>query len=318
MQQKASESYYDILNVPESASMDDIKKAYRRLCMKYHPDKNVDPEAKSKFQKISEAYEIIGDNEKRREYDMMNKNPFSTLFKQNGNIRTNMNMNMNMDMDDLFANIFGGFHHMNAHGMNGNPNIRIFHNGHPVMQKPVPIIHHITVPIQKILVGTIVPLDIERWIIQNNNDSQKIFEKELIYINVPKGIDEGELIILKDKGNIISESCKGDIKIFIKIENNTQLKRVGLDLLFEKSITLKDALCGFSFELKYITDKIYTITNNSGNIIHDQFQKIIPQMGFTRTINDIEHVGNLIIKFHVMFPDKISDDVLAILKDLNF
>jgi hypothetical protein len=207
------------------------------------------------------------------------------------------------------------------------PNVRVFHNGRPVHngpsqgfgpsfgflppQKPAPITMNINVPIDKILTGTTIPVDIERWIIENN---LKVFEKETIYVTVPKGIDEGEIILLKEKGNIINETNKGDIKIFVKIENNTNFKRSGLDLILEKTITVKEALCGFTFELKYLTGKTYTITNNSGNIISHGYKKLIPNMGLSRD----GHTGNLLIIFDVKFPEKLSDEILSALKAVDF
>lgn len=307
-----NDSYYNILEVPETASIDEIKKSYRRLSMLYHPDKNKNNlEATAKFQKISEAYETLGDEEKKREYDMTRKNPFIRMMSQDMH-----GMNMNSP-EELFCNLFG----LNLNGampMGFGPNIRVFHNGFPQgmnmganMQKPVPIVKTISVSIDRILSGTTIPLEIERWLLQDNN---KIFETETIYVNVPQGIDEGEMIILREKGNMINENCKGDIKIFIKIENNTDFKRSGLDLIFEKTITVKEALCGFNFELKYITGKIYTITNNSGNIISNGYQKTIPNMGFTRE----HHTGNLIIIFNVKFPEKLSETTISLLKNIDF
>ena len=122
----------------------------------------------------------------------------------------------------------------------------------------------------------------------------KVMENETVYVTVPKGIDEGEVILLKDKGNVARDDCKGDLKIIIKIENNTDFKRSGIDLIYDKTITIKEALCGFSFELKYITGKIYTINNNSSNIISNGYRKTIPNMGFSRD----NHTGNLIIIFN--------------------
>jgi DnaJ-class molecular chaperone len=77
---------------------------------------------------------------------------------------------------------------------------------------------------------------------------------------------------------------------------------------------VKEALCGFSFELKYITGKTYTITNNSGNIISHGYRKIIPNMGFSRE----QHNGNLIIIFTVKFPEKLTDEVMEQLKKIDF
>lgn len=313
------ENFYNILEIPETSSLDEIKKAYRRLSLIYHPDKNNNnPEATAKFQKIVEAYETLGDSEKKKEYDMSRNNPFIKMMSRNGGQNP---------MEDIFANLFGGmpFGHMesfNGGSQNGpfGANIRVFHNGVPInnpqgftqgLQKPMPIIKNITVPIDKILTGTTVPIDIERWIIQDNN---KVFENETVYVDVPKGIDEGEIIVLREKGNVLREDCKGDIKLFIKVENETDFKRSGLDLIYEKTITVKEALCGFTFELKYITGKIYTINNNSGNIINHGYKKLIPNMGFSRD----QHLGNLIIIFNIHFPDKLSDDVLEQLKKIDF
>ena len=325
-------SFYDILEVSETASTDEIKKAYRKLSMIHHPDKNGNSqESTEKFQKISEAYEVLGTPEKKKEYDMTQNNPFFKMMSQQG---LNPNQGMN-PVDELFSSLFG-MPFMGGPGlgpdiqfMGGGPNIRVFHNGRSVHnqgpnqgfgpgfsfssqpQKPAQITKNINVPIDKILTGTTIPVDIERWIIENG---LKVFEHETVYVTVPKGIDEGEIILLKEKGNIINETNKGDIKIFVKIENNTEFKRSGLDLILEKTITVKEALCGFTFELKYLTGKTYTITNNSGNIISHGYKKLIPTMGLSRD----GHTGNLLIIFDVTFPEKLSEEVLAALKAVDF
>lgn len=332
-----SESFYNILEVPETASIDEIKKSYRRMSMLYHPDKNKNnPDATSKFQKISEAYETLGDSDKKKEYDMRNKNPF---FKMMNMHQQDQGVN---PVEEMFTSMFGmpfgvPFGNMQGFGQQGfgqGQNIRIFHNGIPVnmngvnvngvnvngvnmqsfaqgLQKPTPIIKTISVPIDKILTGTVIPVDIERWLMQENN---KMFEMETIYVTVPKGMDDGEIIVLRDKGNVLREDCKGDIKLFIKIINETEFKRSGLDLILDKTITVKEALCGFNFDIKYITGKTYTITNNSGNIVSHGYRKTIPNMGFTRDT----HTGNLIIMFTVKFPEKISDDMIEQLKKIDF
>ena len=80
-----SESFYKILGVNEKSTKDEIKKAFRTLSMKHHPDKNNgNPESTKKFQKITEAYETLGDEQKREEYDMINKNPFLRMGHQFG------------------------------------------------------------------------------------------------------------------------------------------------------------------------------------------------------------------------------------------
>ena len=316
-------NFYNILGVDESSSSEEIKKAYRKLSLKYHPDKNQgNLESVKMFQKISEAYEVLGNPEKRNEYDNIRKNPFSRMANMNGSGMPFDNMNMNMD--ELFSNIFfggmgGAGPFGNPFGMPGmvpqhghGPNIKIFRNGVPVnmsLEKPTPIIKTIVINMEIVLNGGKIPVEIERWILENGN---KVFEQQTIYVDVLKGVDNNEIIILRDQGNVIDNNCKGDIKIFIKIENDSIFQRKGLDLIMEKNISLKESLCGFSFDLKYINGKIYTINNQSGNIIPPNYNKIIPNMGLTRD----GHTGNLIIIFHIDFPTTISNDKIELLKSI--
>lgn len=177
------------------------------------------------------------------------------------------------------------------------------------MNKPIPIMKALQINMEQVFNGASVPIEIERWILENGN---KVFEKETIYIDIPAGIDENEMIILRERGNVISEQCKGDIKLNILIQNNTPYKRAGLDLILEKTISLKDALCGFSFELKYLNGKSYTLNNNRGNIVPSEYKKIYPEMGLKRG----EHKGNMIINFHVEFPEKLTDEQIDKIKEI--
>lgn len=316
------EDYYKTLEVPETATQEEIKKSYRRLSLLHHPDKNHGNG--EKFQKINEAYETLYDEQKRQEYDMMRRNPF-------GGFPGNGGAGGQGGMDELFANLFfGGIQGMGGipgmpgirivpnGGMQGffppGANVKIFRNGtqmnfHQQMEKPTPIVKTINISIEQVLTGATIPVDVERWLIEQGN---KIFEHETLYVPIPKGIDDNEIIVLRDKGNVVNEECKGDVKIFIKIDNDSELKRHGLDLIYEKKISLKESLCGFSFELKYINGKVYTIHNTIGNIIKPDYKKVIPNMGLERD----GHKGAVIIVFTVEFPDSIDINVLEKIKEL--
>ena len=166
--------------------------------------------------------------------------------------------------------------------------------------KPVPIIKTEEIQLSKAFTGCKLPVNINRWVIENGIKKE---EKETVYLQIPKGVDDNELIILKGKGNALSQTNIGDVKIFIKIINDTSFSRVGLDLMLNKTITLKEALCGFAFDLKYVDGRVFKITNNSGNIITNNYNKVINTMGLTRD----EHVGNLIINFTVEFPTDLTE-----------
>lgn len=307
-----SENFYNILGVNENASKDEIKKAYRSLQMKYHPDKNPgNQECINMTQKINEAYETLGDEQKRSEYDIMRKNPGNPFMRMSSH--GPHNGGMEVPINDIFNMMFGGANPFG--GMHGvPPGVHIFHGGpmnfQQAINKPVPIIKSIEINMEQVYTGVSLPLEIERWVLQNG---VKTTEKETIYVDIPQGIDENEMIILRDKGNIINDQLKGDVKISIIIKNDTPFKRSGLDLIFEKTITLKESLCGFSFEISYINGKNYTINNNNKvTIIRPDYKKSYPNMGLKRG----EHTGNMIILFHVQFPDDLTEDQVNGLRNI--
>ena len=311
-----TENLYNVLGVDEKSTKDEIKKAYRGLQMKWHPDRNQGSEDSKKMsEKINGAYEVLGDDEKRLEYDNISKNPFARM--NGGGMEVPMDDILNMFFKGMpgFPGMPPGFPGMppGFPGMPPGAKVHVF-NGSPMgfnqsISKPIPIMKTIEINMSQVLSGASIPLEIERWIIENQI---KVYEKETIYVTVPKGIDDNEMIILRDSGNVLNENVKGDIKIFVKIKNETPFKRVGLDLILNKTISLKDSLCGFTFELDYINGKSYTLNNNKGNINPSGYKKIYQGMGLTRG----DHKGNMIIQFNVIFPDKLTEEQIVKLTEI--
>jgi DnaJ family protein A protein 2 len=106
------------------------------------------------------------------------------------------------------------------------------------------------------------------------------------------------------------DGAMGDVRVLIQVAPHA-LTRNGLDLCFTQTITLKEALCGFSFELAYLQGKTYQIKNAKGNLIHPTYQKIIPGMGMKRE----GQVGQLIIGFDIHFPT-LTEDVIDSIEKL--
>lgn len=302
-------THYETLGVNSDATQDEIKKAYRKLSLKYHPDKSGDSK---KFQEINEAYQILGDVNERKNYDM--KQSGGNIFG-GGGIPFHNNI-----PEEILKRMFsgqngkGGIPFFSFEGNNnGMPNIKIFRNGVPQnmnvqMKKPVPIIKTIEITLEQSYNGVKIPFKLERWVLEDNI---KRIEKETIYIDIPKGIDNNEIIIIRDKGNSISDTNKGDIKLFVKVTNNTEFVREGLNLILNKNITLKDALCGFNFMIKYFNNRKFTIRNED-NVISPGFSKVIPDLGLKRDT----HTGNLIIKFNVIFPENLDPEKIEKLKEI--
>uniref|UniRef100_A0A6C0HGC9 J domain-containing protein n=1 Tax=viral metagenome TaxID=1070528 RepID=A0A6C0HGC9_9ZZZZ len=320
----STENLYDVLGVDKSATQEDIKKAYRKLSLLHHPDRNNgSDESKTLFQTIQNAYEVLGTDENRKKYDQ------PQMFRQGGG---QMNMNMNINPDEIFnffsQNMFGGGGGM-PHGvfMGGMPggmaggmpqffNMENIRNG---LMKPQPIIKNEEITLSKAYTGCTVPLQITRWLVENNTKRE---ETETVYVTIPKGVDNNEIIIIREKGNSLADNNKGDIKLIIKIVNDTEFIRNGLDLILNKTITLKEALCGFSFDMKYIDGREFKLNNGNGNIIHNNYNKVIQHMGMKRVVQqnmgpvNQEHIGNLIINFNVAFPEKLTDEQIKSLTDI--
>ena len=292
-------SLYEILGVTKNASEQDIKRAYRSLALRYHPDRNNgDIGAGEKFKEMNSAYEILGSVDKRKQYDLQSSPspiPFSGEFPVSGD-----------DMQNIFNMVFGG----------QRPGFRTFSNDANILfqqqiHKPTPIFKTVQISMEQCFTGCSIPIEIERWVMET--PTQRNTERETVYINIPSGIDNNEFIILRNQGNVIDENVKGDIKIAIEISNNTLFKRSGLDLYFNIQISLKNALCGFTYEITLINGKKLCLTNMANpSIIKPDFKQIVPQKGLTRG----EQTGNLILKFIIDFPDKLTPQQLLILNEV--
>ena len=301
-------SYYECLGISNNSSSEEIKKAYRKKSLMFHPDKPTgDAE---KFKKINEAYQTLGDSQKRQIYDM----------QQAGGVNKNFGpTDMNDIISMFFKNWFPGahpFHHPEAeshphtHNSNqSNARFKVFYNGAPIYQKPSIITEHVTISLEQSYTGGIIPLEINRTIVNNN---VKTNEKENIYVKYPRGIDNNEMIILKNKGNQVN-GHSGDIKIIFTIKNETIFIRQGVDLIFNKTISLKEALTGIEMNIQHINGKKYKVdTKTNFCVINNNSNTSLPNLGMTRE----NHTGKLVINFTVQFPETISLEVRDKLREL--
>jgi DnaJ-class molecular chaperone len=272
---------YDILCIDKNASKEDIKRAYRKLSLEHHPDRNGGSEESTrKFQEINAAYERLTNQQNN-----INTN----------NIFTGQDINVN-DLMKMFAR--GGIPEiLKSSGMQAR------------MHRPVPIIKTITITMEQAFTGCSIPIDIERWILENNTRKK---ETETIYVDIPRGVDKNEIIIISEKGNVIDTGNMGDIKIFVNINNSEYFERRGLDIIYKQIITLKQCLCGFSFDIKHLSGKSYRINNKRGNVIALSSTKTIGNLGFIRN----GHTGSMIVEFIVDMPSHLSEEQVKVLENI--
>jgi DnaJ-class molecular chaperone len=311
--------FYDILGISKDASESEIKKAYRSLSLKYHPDRNPSEEAKTKILEINEAYETLSDAQKKQQYDMGGgDHPFfgggGGGFPFGGGHQQHEFQDINDIFNMMFSGGMGGMGMgmnmggMNMGGMGGMPNVRIFHNGIPVLQKPNPVRVELKLTLEQAYSG----MTAHKILFERNRNGH--LEKDHMVINLPAGIDEGEVVIVTEHGHVVQDRIKGDLHIVIKILKHELFERKGMDLQYKKSLTLKEALCGFNLEIPHLNGKLLRL-NHSGtlNVIKPGDTRNIPDFGM---IKEGHKTGNLKVLFDVVFPDRLTEAKIEILSDV--
>jgi DnaJ-class molecular chaperone len=338
-----AEDYYKTLGVDEKASEDELKKSYRRLSMLHHPDKNGNTdESKQKFQELNNAYETLSDANKRRMYDMMRRgggggghgmppgggHPFEHVFHFGGGGMRPPNGHASQFPpgipEELLHMLFG----QGVGGQGQGPKV-VFQSFNPGMRgggpmpqhppgmpprfqtqatPPESIIKTVSLTLEQCFNGCTIPLEIDRQI--PDNDIVKI-EKETIHAQIPKGVLQGDTIILNECGHMNEFGMKGDIRIIVNILQHPVFKVEHLDLHIEKNIPLKLALCGFDFEINHLNGKVFKLANKPGNVIKPGSIKTIPGLGLEKN----GETGSLKIKFNIDFPDTLTSEQIQVLSN---
>jgi len=278
-----STEYYDILGIQKNATANDIKKAYRKLAMKYHPDKNPDnPEAEEKFKELSEAYEILSDTDKRQVYDKFGKD----AVQGNGGPQVNP--------FDIFNNIFGGMQGMQ--GMQGMPGMQGMHGmqGMPfgmhqnMRRQSSDIITRVMVTLEEVFTGTTKEINIIK---KNKGKNENVNFK----IKIPPGCNDNTKMVQRGKGNIEEDLEPGNLVIVITYKEHEEFKVSDSHLVIIKKIKFGTSLLGTRFSVKLL-DGRYINIDVSGPIF-DGDMRAIQKYGLPGMNN--HRNGDLVVKFEV-------------------
>lgn len=290
--------YYNILNISPESDINNIKKAYRHLSIKYHPDKNNN--CSNLFNKITNAYQYLI---KKKETNIINSN-----------VNSNVNSNINSTLDNNMIN------DNNTNNTNNkiNPNqiiesniiySNVSSNFDTIINSCKDDINSfIEITFEQSYLGGSIPIEINR-ILFNNNILKN--EKETIYIELPRGIDNNEIITINNRGNCYNNLFT-DIKITIQLLEHLIFKRDGLNLIYTANISFKESIVGFNIILKHLNSKSYKLLNTDNELIHNNSFKTIKELGFVR--NNFK--GDLIIKFDINYPKKLDNNIIKQLKDI--
>ncbi|NPA12197.1 MAG: DnaJ domain-containing protein [Epsilonproteobacteria bacterium] len=216
-----SKSLYEVLGVSESASQDEIKKAYRKLARKYHPDICKKPECEEKFKEINTAYEILGDPEKRKQYDTMGDNMFNGQ-----NFQDFYRQHKDVDIDEILNSIFGGgFRSSRGYKSGGFGGFGFDDFG---FTPDLDVHAKIQVPFDVAVKGGVYPIN---------------YNGESIKIKIPEGIKPGQKLRVRGKGKTF-RGQKGDLLLEIDVMPSNEWERKDNDLYKKVDVPLKTMIFG--------------------------------------------------------------------------
>lgn len=236
-----SNSLYETLGVSEKATSDEIKKAYRRLARKYHPDINKDPGAEDKFKEINAAYEILSDEKKRAQYDRHGDAMFGGQNFHDFASSSGMG-----NLDEILKNIFGGGGFSGFSSRSGFSGFRQtggfsgFEDDEDLDSRA-----KVTIPFDVAVKG---------------GEHSINFNGENIKIKIPNGINNGEKLRIKGKGS----GGRGDLILTVNIAPSDEYERDGDDLYKDVLIPLKTMMFGGKIDVKTLKkDVTIKIAENS-------------------------------------------------------
>lgn len=304
--------YYKTLGVPRSASPEEIKKAYRKLAMQYHPDRNKgDKGAEARFKEISEAYAVLSDGEKRKQYDRFGAEGFGRRFTQEDIFR-------DFDFGSIFREFgFGGgrgqhiFSQMFGAGMGqgqfrgqGSPFNASYDrfSGQPHAVKGRDLVYELSVTLQEAAQGT------SKIVSYLDGGSQ-----EKVSVKIPAGISTGKKLRLPGKGDAGPYGgAKGDLYILIKVLDHPIFTREGDDLHLTKEIKYSEAVSGTEIDVPTIDQKTLRLKIPPGTQCNAKFRL----KGYGIPHMDRSGQGDIYVKVTVAVPAKMNKKQKALLKDM--
>jgi molecular chaperone DnaJ len=298
----AKKDFYSLLGVAKTATADEIKKAYRRLAMKYHPDKNPgNKSAEDMFKEISHAYEVLSDPQKRAAYDNPRPHfaggpgaaggaPFGGYdFSNFGDEQSYSSQSAYDLFDEMFGDIFG------ARAARG-----------PIKARGADLRYNLQVSFEEAATGIEKPVRFMRT--RNGHE-----EPAHLLVAVPAGVRPGQRLKLKGEGDPGQNGgSEGDLYVVVDITKHPLFSREGNDVLMDMPINFVDAMLGTEVEVPTLFGKASVKVppfSHTGQIFRLR-GKGFPELNSTRS-------GDMLLKVVIDVPKSLSDEQMELLRRLS-
>jgi len=302
--------YYKILGVEKTATKDEISKAFRKLAVKYHPDKNPNNKAaEEKFKEITEANEVLSDPEKRKKYDALGANwrqhqsgggGFEDFFSQyRGGRQSGTTHEFSGDFGDLFSGMGGGFSDFFESFFGGREKSRSGFGSQGFQGQPI---------------GVDVEADINITLEETFNGSERqiIVDGKKLKIKIHPGTQDGQKLRLKGLGRSrTSAGNKGDLYLNIHILKHPFYEIKDDELYYNLDIDLYTAVLGGKEEIKTLDGKTISINIPAGT----ESEKILRLKKLGLQNNNKR--SDLFVKIHVTIPKNLSEKEKKLFKELS-
>ncbi len=286
-----SKSLYDTLEVSPTANESEIKKAYRKLARKYHPDVNKDPSAEEKFKEINAAYEVLSDKEKKVQYDQYG----DSMFGGQNFHDFSQSQGGNVDLDEILRQMFsggGGFGGAGASGFSSSS----FGGGQRYQEPNLDIEANVTIPFSVAILGGSHSVSVNG---------------ERFDIKIPAGVKDGERMRVKGKGHA-QNGRVGDLFLRIHVAPSPEYEREGDDLVKTFDVPLYAALFGDKIAVQTLEKEIkLKIPQNTKN--GQRFR--VKEMGAMN--RKTKQRGALYLKANIVLPkvEDLDSELVEIIKE---
>lgn len=302
--------YYKVLGVQKSASQKEIKKAYRKLASRYHPDKNPDdPKSEEKFKEINEAYEVVGDPEKRKKYDQLGAN--WDAYQQGGYDQTQFRGRSGPrgqtyyyqgDASDMFGE--GGFSDFFKRFFGGGPGGDSFHSFGGER------------PYRGRNAGRDVKAELPITLLEAWQGSRRTFELngEKLRITIKPGAYDGQQLRIKGKGASATQGGpRGNLYLVLRLQSDPRFERQGNDLVHDLKVDLYTAVLGGKVEVPTLSGNVVMnipAGTESGKMLR------LRGKGMPHYDHPKRH-GDLLVKVQVEIPRRLSAEEKRLFEKLR-